>query len=160
DAMAAAIAAPDDNERVQFARDVARAKGFDPQTPAGREQIRRWLSDRIDRVVDEYRRRAAAKFDPAATPTDEATIFRARGLSSDTSVFPGFAVEQTLDALKSNHLVAPRSVRHVAIVGPGLDFSDKEEGYDFYPQQTFQPFATIDSLTRLGLAAPAGVQVA
>jgi hypothetical protein len=159
DAMTAAVAAPGGNERLQFASDVARRKGFDAATAAGRAQVRRWLVDRIGGVIDEYRRRAAAKFDPAATPADEATIFRARGLSSDTSIFPGFAIEQTLDALKSNTLLAPRSVRRVAIIGPGLDFSDKEEGYDFYPQQTFQPFATIDSLMRLGLASPAGVQV-
>src|SRR5207244_8313874 len=44
------------------------------------------------------------------------------------------------------------SNRRVAIVGPSLDFTDKLEGYDFYPQQTFQPFAVIDSLIRLGLA--------
>ena len=35
----------------------------------------------------------------------------------------------------------PQSVRRVAIVGPGLDFTDKAEGFDFYPQQTIQPFA-------------------
>src|SRR5207247_1843359 len=45
------------------------------------------------------------------------------------------------------------SIRRVAIVGPGLDFTDKLEGYDFYPQQTFQPFGVIDSLIRLGLAS-------
>jgi SAM-dependent methyltransferase len=41
----------------------------------------------------------------------------------------------------------------VAVVGPGLDFSDKNEGlsYDYYPQQTLQPFALCDSLVRLGL---------
>ena len=44
------------------------------------------------------------------------------------------------------------SVRRVAIIGPGLDFTDKSEGYDFYPQQTTQPFSVIDSLHRLGLA--------
>ena len=158
-AMADAIAATGDNERVAFARDIARRKGFDPRTAAGREQVSRWLADRVDRIVDEYRRRAAAKFDPAATPVDEATIFRGRGLSSDTSIFPGFAIEQTLDALRSHDLLALRSVRLVAIIGPGLDFADKEEGHDFYPQQTLQPFATIDSLLRLGLAAPSGVQV-
>ena len=37
--------------------------------------------------------------------------------------------------------------------GPGLDFADKENGYDFYPPQTIQPFAVVDSLMRLGLAA-------
>src|SRR5471032_1667049 len=44
-------------------------------------------------------------------------------------------------------------VRRVAIVGPGLDFTDKYEGYDFYPQQTIQPFAVIDSLMRLVVTA-------
>src|SRR6185436_10972484 len=35
----------------------------------------------------------------------------------------------------------------------GLDFTDKAEGYDFYPLQTIQPFALVDSLLRLKLAA-------
>ena len=56
-------------------------------------------------------------------------------------------------------MLKPASVLRVAIVGPGLDFTDKQEGHDFYPQQTIQPFAVIDSLMRLGLAAPGGVQV-
>ena len=43
-------------------------------------------------------------------------------------------------------------MKRVAIVGPGLDFADKDVGFDFYPQQTLQPFAVLDSLTRLGLA--------
>jgi hypothetical protein len=37
-------------------------------------------------------------------------------------------------------------------VGPGLDFSNKEGGSDYYPPQTNQPFAVIDSLLRLGLS--------
>jgi hypothetical protein len=49
-------------------------------------------------------------------------------------------------------LLAPASVRRVAVIGPGLDFTDKEDGYDFYSQQTIQPFAIIDTLLRLGLA--------
>jgi len=43
-------------------------------------------------------------------------------------------------------------VKRVAVIGPGLDFTDKESGYDYYPQQTLQPFAVQDSLLRLGLA--------
>jgi SAM-dependent methyltransferase len=50
-------------------------------------------------------------------------------------------------------------VRRVAIVGPGLDFTDKQDGFDFYPQQTIQPFAVIDSLLRLGLAKPNDLRV-
>jgi hypothetical protein len=44
----------------------------------------------------------------------------------------------------------------VAIVGPGLDFADKDVGFDIYPQQTVQPFAVLDSLKRLGLAPSPG----
>jgi hypothetical protein len=47
----------------------------------------------------------------------------------------------------------------MAVVGPGLDFTDKQEGYDFYPQQTLQPFAIMDSLFRLGLADANVLQV-
>jgi hypothetical protein len=47
----------------------------------------------------------------------------------------------------------------VAIIGPGLDFSDKQEGYDFYAPQTIQPFALQDSLVRLGLAASDALEV-
>jgi hypothetical protein len=43
-------------------------------------------------------------------------------------------------------------VRRVAVIGPGLDVGDKQEGYDFYAPQTIQPFAIVDSLLRLGLA--------
>lgn len=47
-------------------------------------------------------------------------------------------------------------VARVAVVGPGLDFIDKNDqsAYDYYPQQTLQPFALFDSLVRLGLAKP------
>jgi len=49
-------------------------------------------------------------------------------------------------------LVEAASVRRVGVIGPGLDFTDKAEGYDFYPPQTTQPFSVIDSLRRLGVA--------
>jgi SAM-dependent methyltransferase len=78
--------------------------------------------------------------------------FDERGLSSDTSIFPNFAIDRALEALKSEGLLGSGSVRRVGILGPGLDFTDKREGYDFYPQQTLQPFAVMDSLIRLGLA--------
>jgi hypothetical protein len=80
------------------------------------------------------------------------TLFSARGLSSDTTIYIDFGIEAALDAIKANRLLGAAAVRRVAIVGPGLDFTDKREGYDFYPPQTLQPFAVIDSLRRLGLA--------
>jgi hypothetical protein len=50
-------------------------------------------------------------------------------------------------------------VRRVAIVGPGLDFVNKNSGYDFYPPQTVQPFAVIDSLAKLGLSDPVAIEL-
>ncbi len=49
----------------------------------------------------------------------------------------------------------------MAVIGPGLDFIDKSEesGYDYYPQQTLQPFALYDSLVRLGLAKDKAVSM-
>jgi hypothetical protein len=54
---------------------------------------------------------------------------------------------------------AKRPLRRVAIIGSGLDFTDKQEGHDFYPLQTMQPFAVVDTLIRLGLAEPGMLQV-
>ena len=45
------------------------------------------------------------------------------------------------------------------MIGPGLDFTDKGFGYDFYPLQTLQPFAVYDSLIRLGLAEPGKIDI-
>jgi SAM-dependent methyltransferase len=51
-------------------------------------------------------------------------------------------------------LLAPGSVHRAAVIGPGLDFTDKLGGYDFYPQQTVQCFGLADTLFRLGLSRP------
>jgi hypothetical protein len=51
-------------------------------------------------------------------------------------------------------MMKPGSVRRIAIIGPGLDFANKEFGNDFYPPQSIQPFAVLDSLMRLGLTDP------
>lgn len=157
-ALAAALAVPGADPRLRFAAAVAARHSIDPRTPGGQQALRRWLDDGIARVVDEYRRHAAITHDPTTSQSGRSTLFSDRGLASDTTIFPAFGLEQTLDALKSKALLDPGSVRNVAVVGPGLDFVDKREGHDFYPPQTVQPFAVIDSLRRLGLAASA-VQV-
>ena len=86
-------------------------------------------------------------------------LFRTRGLSLDTSLVANYSVEQTLAAIKARGLLAPGAVRRVAIVGPGLDFADKDVGLDVYPQQTLQPFAVLDALDRLGLAPSSGAEI-
>ena len=56
-------------------------------------------------------------------------------------------------------MLKPNSIRRVAVVGPGLDFANKQAGLDFYPPQTTQPFAVLDSLFRLGLASSDSIEL-
>ena len=84
------------------------------------------------------------------------SLFRTRGLSLDTSLVTNYSVERALEAMKTRGLLTPGAVRRVAIVGPGLDFADKDVGLDNYPPQTVQPFAVLDALRRLGLAPSSG----
>ena len=76
---------------------------------------------------------------------------RAR-IALDTSLRPrSRSRRRSRDAL-ARGLVAKGAVRRVAVVGPGLDFVDKAEGQDFYPPQSLQALALVDSLVRPGLA--------
>lgn len=138
------------NERLQFARQVIARRGIDPATEAGRRALRQHLLDRVE-VIGQAERRSRL-LNPDGDAVDQATLFRDRGLASDTAVWVNFGIEKALAELHAAGLLARESVHRVAIVGPGLDFTDKQEGYDFYPEQTIQPFALVDSLLRLGLA--------
>ena len=40
-----------------------------------------------------------------------------------------------------------------------MDFTDKRDGYDFYPLQTIQPFAVMEAVERLGLAKKEALEV-
>ena len=152
-----AIGAPATNERLQFARRVIERRGINPTTDDGRAALRRYLEERTAVVGSAVH--APTLHDPSTGLADQLTIFRDRGLASDTLLWINFAIDRALADIKAAGALRPRSVRRAAVVGPGLDFADKQEGYDFYPQQTIQPFALIDSLGRAGLAAAAGVGV-
>lgn len=139
-----AVATPGD--RLAFAREVLTTAGIRISSPSGPRRARAFVSDLIDRYAAELRHYVEA----SVRQERLATLFRDRGLSSDTSIHPGFAVEQALAALQGAGLISP--VTRAAIVGPGLDVADKREGLDIYPIQSIQPFALVDSLLRLGLA--------
>ena len=84
----------------------------------------------------------------AALTAANATIFRDRGLhptrrSSPTTAFTWASRRSPVRARWR------RAARGMAVVGPGLDFTNKADGYDYYPQQTIQPFALINPLRRL-----------
>lgn len=157
DDFLAAVASPGANERLQFARRVVERKGIDPATEAGKNLMRRYLEARTQIVGGTLP--SSKLFDPSVEVSDKLTLFRDRGLSSDTSIFIDLGIDRTLEAIKAKGTIEPGAVRRVAIIGPGLDFADKLEGYDFYPEQTIQPFAVVDSLIRLGLAASSDLQV-
>jgi hypothetical protein len=158
DDLVAGLRQPGDNERLLFLQKLARAEGIDPQASNGGE-AGRFLYRNLLRVAQE-RRALAAQADSARKPDDPASLlernslFRDRGLSLDTSILPDFQIEQALRDLKRRGVLREGQVSRVAVVGPGLDFIDKNEesAFDFYPQQTLQPFALYDSLVRLGLA--------
>ena len=155
DDFLAAVAAPGMNERLQFARQLVVGKGLDPATPEGR----RFLEARMRTIGSTSAARASTVLDPAAAALDQQTVFRDRGLSSDTSIFIDHGIDAAIAGIVDRAAIRTGTIRRVAIIGPGLDFTDKLEGYDFYPQQTIQPFAVIDSLMRYGLADPDGLQM-
>lgn len=158
--LVAGMRAPGANERLVFARQVLVSRGIDPTTDEGSDQARIYLvkaRERVNAEVARYRREAESARRPGgqgAGANTYSTIYRDRGLSSDTRIAADFALDKALELMASKGALTPGSVRRVAIVGPGLDFTDKAEGYDFYPLQTIQPFALVDSLMRLGLATP------
>ena len=146
------VGSPGTNERLQFARRVIERHGIDVTTAAGRQQAEQMLGDALRRMLADY-----DTYFRDSSPG--ATLFRNRGLSSDTSIYAAFAIDAALKDIAARGVLRPGTVRRVAVVGPGLDFTDKQEGYDFYPLQTIQPFAVIDSLRARKLAASAGVQM-
>jgi len=155
DDLVAGLSAPGSNERLQFGRGVLARNGIDVTTAAGTTKALEFLVKARERVLAEnaeIARSADAARQSGDAATAYATLFRDRGLSSDTRLTAAFAVDRALATVAEARALPASGVRRVAVVGPGLDFTDKAEGFDFYPQQTIQPFGVIDSLRRLALA--------
>ena len=118
-------------------------------TDVGRDQIRKYLLSSVERVLKEQAgyitalEAARLLGDPSEEFYERSKLYRNRGLSLDTSILPDFAIEEALKKMKADGLLKEGSVRHIAIVGPGLDFTDKQEGYDFYPRQSIQPLPLL-----------------
>jgi hypothetical protein len=157
DDLMKALAAPGTDERRLFARAQLQRRGLRFATVADRDAVRDHLLAALTRIAAEQEEidqelSATSDSNPLTEFVRRSRLFRTRGLSLDTSLVANYSIEQALAAMKARGLVVPGTVRRVAIVGPGLDFADKDVGFDFYPQQTVQPFAVLDSLIRLGLS--------
>jgi hypothetical protein len=131
-------------------------KGFSPTTPDGRKKIKAYLLANLAHQRDDVTKWVA---ELSAKKISIYQGFKDRGISTDSNLYPDYTIELHLRQMMEKGLLTPGSVHRVAIVGPGLDFVNKNFGSDFYPPQTTQPFALIDSLARLGLADPASVDV-
>lgn len=166
DDLVVGVRSPGDNERLQFLQYLLRNEGIDPDDSKASGVF---IYNNLLRVLQERTRLAASVAEVNTLPStgnpaallDRESLFRDRGLSLDTSILPDFSVEQTLRDLKERGVLRDGQVARVAVVGPGLDFIDKNEesAYDYYPEQTLQPFALYDSLLRLKLAKPGAVSL-
>src|SRR5262249_9239966 len=113
--------APGGNERLSFARHFLEKKGYTLADPAPRDRARDYLVSKLARVLNEQTVYAEAletarkTGDASEEFAERSRLYRERGLSSDTSLLPDFAIAETLAEIKARGLLAPGSVRRVAI---------------------------------------------
>jgi hypothetical protein len=138
---------PNSSESMARMRAFLEKKGFSFKTPEQRARIRSYLLANLARMRDDILRYRA----PASEET-RSQLFKDRGISLDTNLWPDFLLDQHFRRMVEQGMLKPGSAQRIAIVGPGLDFANKEKGNDFYPPQTIQPFAVMDSLIRLRIA--------
>ena len=130
-ALVTAVVTPGNDERRLFARAFFERKGFRLPSAAEQARLEQYLLTAVVRVsaeqarfVDELQtiRRLPDQSEAFAA---RSKLFRERGLSLDTSIQPSFALDESLRELQKRGLLAAGVVRDVAVIGPGLDFSDK-----------------------------------
>ena len=158
---ALAVALPNGarNERLRFVSEFLARKGIAKVAVETRlqENLRRLIAEQ--RAYQEKLKESEAASDPAAKLLARGTLFQERGLSADTSLLPNYALEDTLKTMLRKGAIQPGSMRRILVIGPGLDFTDKRDGYDFYPVQTIQPFAMLEAVARLGLGKAEEISV-
>ena len=160
-----ALRNPGNNERIIFLRNLLRSRGVDPNSSVGSEKTKNFVLENLRRVVQEQNT-IRKQFDQAGSESNQevglserSRVFRDRGISVDTTILSSFGIDGALRDIKERAVLPKGSITRVAVIGPGLDFTDKGFGYDFYPLQTLQLFAVYDSVVRLGLAEPGMIEV-
>ncbi len=139
-----ALDSRDQDPRIVYFRQLA-----DGALPHGRERETALLREYVRAMRFVYQKEFVAQRAPAAAEA-VASLYRSRGLSTDTAVEAGYLVYLGLGVLKS--LEPDRRVRRVLIVGPGLDMAPRTGLIDAAPPESYQPWAVIDALVGLGLA--------
>lgn len=147
-ALAQAMGAPGRNERIAYFAsllgDTSDARSRERAMLAEYPRVMRFLHDK---EFGPGRRDASAA----------AALYRTRGLSTDTAVEAGFLVDQGLSVLRA--LEPGRRIRHVLIVGPGLDLAPRTGLLDAAPPQSYQPWAVLDALLASGLSTTDDLEI-
>jgi len=158
-ALAVALTNAARNERLRFVREFLERKGI------AKESVEAKLQENLQRLIAEQRayqeklKESEKAGDPTAALLARGTLFKDRGFSVDTSLLPNYALEDTLRAMLRKGAIQPGTMHRILVIGPGLDFTDKRDGYDFYPLQTIQPFAMLEAVARLGLGKAEEISV-
>ena len=146
------LATDDAHERIRFIHDYLKSKGVT------RANTQKFLTANLRRFALEQQA-YQKKLEEGQNSGDvnkmlltRGTLYENRGLSADTSLLTNYALEDTLRALLAKGVLSEGNVRRIAVIGPGLDFTNKHSGHDFYPLQTIQPFAVMETALRLKLA--------
>lgn len=135
-------ATPGEDARLAYFGQLIAEASPDPQA---RQQ---WLVSEYLRVMHfVYEKEFGAGRADAASA---ASLYRSRGLSTDTAIEAGFLVTQGLGVLRA--LDPSRRIRRVLIVGAGLDLAPRTALLEQAPPQSYQPWAVLDALVSLGLS--------
>jgi hypothetical protein len=151
-ALAEALAGTPKQERLLWAQSVLHLHGHD------KDRVEAELTANLVRFAKEQRgyeqklSQASDAADPGVLASARSTLYAGSGLRVETSLLPNLGIEDTLRTLVAKRS-APKRVRRIAVVGPGLDIVDRSSGYDFYPLQTLQPYAVLEAAARLELGS-------
>jgi len=157
-ALAAALPSGARNERLRFVNEFLARKGIP------RESVETKLQENLRRLVAEQRAYQEKLRPRTKQTTKPQSYWRVEHYSG-----PGFvrryffAPELRAGRYAENNVekgaIQPGTMHRVLVIGPGLDFTDKRDGYDFYPIQTIQPFAMVEAVARLGLGKAEEISV-
>lgn len=139
-----ALDSRDRDPRIVYFRQLAAAA-----LPRGGEREAALVREYLRAMRFVYQKEFVAQRAPDAAGA-VASLYRSRGLSTDTAIEAGYLVHLGLGVLKS--LEPGRRVRRVLIIGPGLDLAPRTSFLDASPPESYQPWAVIDALVGLGLA--------
>lgn len=162
DDLTSGLAHPGANERLKYFHELLASRQYRFDAPPDLLKVKQFLGANLVRMLHEDDAYAAA-LEEAQRLREKAyekrsQVFAQRGISLDTSLFPNYALEEALKRAKQRGLI-PHRVLRIGIIGPGLDIVNKDEGLDFYPEQTIQPFLIADTLVRMGVADPAHLEI-